>query len=55
MNLPTGLFRGFHRFRGLRQKVELDRRGYSDDQLRAIAGGNCLRVLRAVESMAAQS
>jgi membrane dipeptidase len=35
--------------------VELAHRGYSDDQLRAIAGGNCLRVLRAVESMAAQS
>jgi membrane dipeptidase len=31
--------------------VELARRGYSDDQLRAIAGGNCLRVLRAVESV----
>jgi len=35
--------------------VELLRRGYSDDQLRAIAGGNCLRVLRAVESMAAEN
>ena len=35
--------------------VELARRGYSDDQLGAIAGGNCLRVLRAVESMAVQS
>jgi len=35
--------------------VELARRGYSDEQLRAIAGGNCLRVLRAVESMAVQS
>ena len=23
LNLPTGLFRGFRRFRGLRQKVEL--------------------------------
>ncbi len=33
--------------------VELARRGYSDEHLRAIAGGNCLRVLRAVESMKA--
>ena len=33
--------------------VELARRGYDDDQLRAIAGGNVLRVMRAVESSAA--
>ena len=32
--------------------VELARRGYTDDQLRAIAGGNILRVLRAVEAAA---
>jgi membrane dipeptidase len=32
--------------------VELARRGYTDDELRAIAGGNCLRVLRAVEAAA---
>ena len=31
--------------------VELARRGYSDDQLRAIAGGNILRVMRAVEAI----
>ena len=35
--------------------VELARRGYTDDQLRAIAGGNVLRVLRAVESAAAMT
>jgi len=34
--------------------VELARRGYTDDQLRAISGGNILRVLRAVESAAVQ-
>ncbi len=33
--------------------VELARRGYSDEELRAIAGGNFLRVMRAVESTAA--
>ena len=34
--------------------VELARRGYTDDQLRAITGGNVLRVMRAVESAAVQ-
>ncbi len=33
--------------------VELARRGYSDDELRGIAGGNFLRVMRAVEETAA--
>ncbi len=35
--------------------VELMRRGYSDEDIRKILGGNLLRVLAEVEAVAAQS
>ena len=33
---------------------ELLRRGYTDDEIRAIAGGNILRVMRGAEAVAAR-
>jgi membrane dipeptidase len=49
--LPDGLedVAGFPRLIG-----ELLRRGYTDDEVRAIAGGNVLRVMRQAETVAAR-
>ena len=49
--LPDGLedVAGFPRLIG-----ELLRRGYSDDDVRKIAGGNVLRVMRGAEAVAAR-
>jgi membrane dipeptidase len=49
--LPDGLqdVAGFPRLLG-----ELLRRGYTDDEVRAIAGGNILRVMRGAEAVAAR-